>query len=81
MHENQGLQIAIGQEKKRRQRGKRLNLVGDEEDGKAQFYSPQRIRAAKAYLQEKERAAEEDRPGFSKLQTLPTRGSGSDMTW
>jgi hypothetical protein len=60
-HENRGLRFAITQEKQRRQRGKRLNLVGDEEDGKAQFFSPQRILAAKAYQEHKEQAQEEDK--------------------
>lgn len=60
-HENQGLRVAITEEKKRRQRGKRLNLVGEEEDGQAQFYSPQRILAAKAYQESKQQAEEENK--------------------
>jgi hypothetical protein len=31
--ENQGLQTAITQEKKRRQRNKRLNLLGEQDEG------------------------------------------------
>lgn len=60
-HENRGLRGAITQEKQRRQRGKRLNLVGDEEDGKAQFFSPRRILAAKAYQNNKQQAEEENK--------------------
>ena len=59
--ENQGLQMAITQEKKRRQRGKRLNLLGEEVAGAAQFFSPQRVLAAKAFQEGKEKAEEEER--------------------
>ena len=58
-HENQGLRQALNQEKKRRQRGKRLNLLGEEESHTAQFFSPQRILAAKAYQAEKEATEKE----------------------
>jgi hypothetical protein len=38
--ENRGLRTASTQEKKRRQRGKRLNLLGEEDTGVPQFFSP-----------------------------------------
>lgn len=53
-HENKCLRMAITQEKKRRQRGKRLNLLGEEETNGPQFFSPQRILAAKAFQESKE---------------------------
>jgi hypothetical protein len=53
--------MALTQEKKRRQRGKRLNLLGEEEAGVAQFFSPQRILTAKAYQEGKEEAIEEEK--------------------
>lgn len=47
-----GLLEAIDVEKKKRKRGKRLNLVGEENSG-PQFFSPTRIQAARAYQEEK----------------------------
>lgn len=55
-HENRNLLRAIRDEKKKRQRGKRLNLVGDEDHGVAQFFSPARVLAAKEYQESKEAA-------------------------
>ena len=52
-HVEQGLLETIKDEKRRRHRGKRLNLVG-EEDGGPQFYSPAHIQAAKDYQESKE---------------------------
>lgn len=60
-HENSSLKMAFAQEKKRRKRGQRLNLVGEKEDGRAQFYSPTRVLAAKAFQDAKEDAQEEER--------------------
>jgi hypothetical protein len=57
--ENRGLRMAITQEKKRRQRGKRLNLLGEEVVGAPQFFSPQRVCLAKAYQEGREQAEEE----------------------
>ena len=48
-----GLLEALEIEKKKRTRGKRLNLIGKECSG-PQFFSPTRIQAARAYQQEKE---------------------------
>ena len=47
-HVINGLLEALKQEKKRRKRGKRLNLLGEEDSG-AQFFSPTRIQAAREY--------------------------------
>ena len=46
-HEKRGLRQALQLEKKKRQRGKRLNLVGEEDSG-PQFFSPGRVQKAKA---------------------------------
>ena len=51
-HIEQGLLETIKDEKKRRRRGKRLNLVG-EEGGGPQFYSPAHVQAAKDYEESK----------------------------
>jgi DDE superfamily endonuclease len=59
--ENRGLQVAITQEKKRRQRNKRLNLLGEEDTRVPQFFSPKRILAAKAFQESKEKEEEEDK--------------------
>ena len=48
-----GLLKALKIEKKKRTRGKRLNLIG-KECSSLQFFSPTRIQAARAYQQEKE---------------------------
>ena len=52
-HQLQGLKDAFEAEKKKRQRGKRLNLLGEEGTG-PQFFSPARIEAAKAYQASKD---------------------------
>ena len=52
-HVIRGLNIAIKNEKKRRQRGKRLNLLGQETSG-PQFFSPTKIQAARDTLDAKE---------------------------
>ena len=56
-HEKRGLTEALRAEKKKRQRGKRLNLLGEEDVG-PQFFSPSRILAARAF-QAAKRAKEE----------------------
>jgi len=43
---------ALRDEKKRRQRGKRLNLLGENDSG-AQFFSPGRIQAAREWQTQK----------------------------
>ena len=52
-HIEQGLIKALKDEKKRRRRGKRLNLLGEEDSG-PQFFSPVRIQAARDYQESKE---------------------------
>jgi hypothetical protein len=52
-HLIQGLMEALRYEKKRRKRGKRLNLVGEEDKG-PQFFSPGRVQAARDLLAAKE---------------------------
>jgi hypothetical protein len=47
--ENKGLRIALTQKKKRRQRDKRLNVLKEKKAGVPQFFSLQRVLAAKAY--------------------------------
>ena len=47
-HVVKGLITALKDEKKKRRRGKRLNLVGDEDIG-PQFFSPARVEAARAW--------------------------------
>jgi hypothetical protein len=45
-HVRKGLTEALRHEKKKRQRGKRLNLLGEEDSG-PQFFSPARVQAAR----------------------------------
>ena len=52
-HIIKGLLKALKQEKKRRKRGKRLNLLGEDESG-PQFFSPSRVQAAREYQAIKE---------------------------
>ena len=47
-HVRRGLTEALRHEKKRRQQGKRLNLLGEEDSG-PQFFSPGRVQAARDY--------------------------------
>ena len=47
-HLNKALQDAIKNERKRRKRGKRLNLLGEEASG-AQFFSPAQVQRARAW--------------------------------
>jgi hypothetical protein len=55
-YKNKGLKMAITQEKKRRQRGKCMNLLGEKETNGPQCFSPERILAAKAFQESKEAA-------------------------
>lgn len=55
-HENKGLRMAVNEEKRRRKRGKRLNLLGEEETGGPQFFSPERVLTAKTFQDSKEAA-------------------------
>ena len=52
-HVVKGLIEALRQEKKRRNKGKRLNLLGEEDSG-PQFFSPARVQAAREYQAVKE---------------------------
>ena len=47
-HIIKGLTVSLRNEKKKRQRGKRLNLLGEEDSG-PQFFSPQRVQAARQF--------------------------------
>ena len=58
-HVQNGLIEALKQEKKRRQRGKRLNLIGEEDSG-PQLFSPTRVQAARDF-QASKNADEADR--------------------
>ena len=58
LHERTGLVDALQIEKGRVKRGKRLNVLGEEENGDPHFISPSKINAAKVYQAEKE--AQED---------------------
>lgn len=60
-HENDGLRRAVIGEKKRRQRNKRLNLIGQEATAEAQFFSPTRVIAAREFQETKEAAEQEEK--------------------
>ena len=60
-----GLEQALKNEKKKRQQGKRLNLIGKEDAG-AQFFGSQEIQAARDYQAIKE---EED-VGMARWQAI-----------
>jgi hypothetical protein len=59
-HTISGLIGALKTEKRKRNRGKRLNLLG-EEDGGPQFFSPSRVLRAKTYSGEKEAQEQAER--------------------
>lgn len=59
-HENNNLLRAIREEKKKRQRHRRLDLVGEEDTGAPQFFSPTRVLAAMEYQESKEAAEQEE---------------------
>jgi hypothetical protein len=52
-HKKRGLAKALKLEKKKRQRGKRLNLLGEDDVG-LQFFSPARVRAAREFQSAKD---------------------------
>jgi hypothetical protein len=54
-HEIRGLREVLVLEKKKRNRGKRLNLLGEEDNG-PQLFNPARIALAQAHAEEKEEA-------------------------
>jgi hypothetical protein len=53
MHENLGLRQALQLEKKKRQRGKCLNLIGEEDVG-VQIFTPSRVGLARTYQASKD---------------------------
>ena len=59
LHENKALFRALNEEKKRRKWGKALGLLDSEQDGKAQFWSPAKVAAAKQRLQDAETEKQE----------------------
>jgi len=59
-HEKRGLAKALKLEKKKRQRGKRLNLLGEEDVG-PQFFSPSRVRAAREFQCAKDAAEKQQK--------------------
>ncbi|TAQ86407.1 hypothetical protein B7494_g5258 [Chlorociboria aeruginascens] len=59
-HLNKGLLETLKNEKRRRQRGKKLNLVGEEDSG-AQLFHSSRVRAALAFEAEKKAIATADK--------------------
>jgi hypothetical protein len=58
-HTNKGLKKALATEKQKRQKGRKLNLLGKDSSA-PQLFSPGRVQAAKAYQAEKA-ATEEQR--------------------
>ena len=56
--ENKGLLEALKTEKKKSNKGKRLNLLG-KEDNSPQLFSPSKIQAAREYAQSKEAKKEQ----------------------
>ena len=61
-HSYKALIETLKEEKQRRKRGKRLNLVGEEETG-AQLFDADRVRTALAYAAKKEELAEAEKEG------------------
>jgi hypothetical protein len=60
-HENGTLHRAITEEKKCRNRNKRLNLIGEAASQAPQFFSPNRVLAARECQETKEAAEQEER--------------------
>jgi len=54
-----GLHTALNLERQKRKKGKKLNLVGEDDIG-PQFYSPCRVRRALAFQDEKEAEEQAD---------------------
>jgi hypothetical protein len=73
-HTITGLMGALKEEKKKRSRGKRLNLVGEEDSG-PQFYSPSRVHRAKTFADERkaEEQVEQDRIATKKATAIANR--------
>src|SRR5450432_45372 len=64
-----GLRNTIQIEKSKRQRGKRLNLLGEEDNG-PQFFSPARIQAAREFQAQKEAMEEENKARIASKKAL-----------
>ena len=64
-----GLTAALREEKRRRKRGKRLNLLGEEESG-PQFFSPGRVTAARTWQAEKEEEEQQHRQDMESQKAL-----------
>ena len=60
-HENQGLRAALIGEKKRRKRGKAMELFVKDKPGQAMFFSPDKIAAVRERQQELETQKEAER--------------------
>jgi hypothetical protein len=58
VHENKGLRNALVKEKQKRKRGRKLNLLGEDNSG-PQLFSPGRVQAARAYQAEKQAVEEQ----------------------
>ncbi|SLM40587.1 hypothetical protein LPUS_11414 [Lasallia pustulata] len=61
--------VRFREEKKRRKRGKRLNLLGEEESG-PQFFSPGRVTAARTWQAEKEEEEQQHRQDIESRKAL-----------
>jgi hypothetical protein len=64
-----GLRNTIRIEKSKRKRGKRLNLLGEEDSG-PQFFSPARIQAAREFQAQKEATEEENKARIASKKAL-----------
>ena len=69
LHENLGLRKALTIEQKKRQRGKRLNLLGEEDSG-PQVFTPSRVALAKAYQASKEDAEQARKDGIAEKKAV-----------
>jgi hypothetical protein len=75
-HENQGLRKAVFHEKKKRKRGKAMNLYDPEEnEGQALFFSPAKVARVRQRIAEEEQAQHQRKQTASnkKLQVVITR--------
>ncbi|SLM33726.1 hypothetical protein LPUS_02273 [Lasallia pustulata] len=69
------LTAALREEKRRRKRGKRLNLLGEEESG-PQFFSPGRVTAVRTWQAEKEEEEQQHWQDIESRKALPgSRGA------
>ncbi|SLM37363.1 hypothetical protein LPUS_07185 [Lasallia pustulata] len=64
-----GFTAALREEKRRRKRGKRLNLLGEKESG-PQFFSPGRVTAARTWQAEKEEEEQQCRQDIESSKAL-----------